>query len=85
MVEMVCIPSLEGMEHVKAENRVILTKPFLMSASKSCLSWVTHLLRCQLHINLEFLIVANSSVFLYACLGWNMQGTLVLILVLLFS
>jgi len=25
-------------------------------------------------------MVANSSVFLYACLGWNMQGTLVLIL-----
>ena len=29
MAETVFIPSLEGMEHVKAENRVILTKAFL--------------------------------------------------------
>ena len=29
MAETVFIPSLEGMEHVKAENKVILTKPFL--------------------------------------------------------
>jgi len=29
MAETVFIPSLEGMEHVKAENIVILTKPFL--------------------------------------------------------
>ena len=29
MAQTVFTPSLEGMEHVKAENKVILTKPFL--------------------------------------------------------
>jgi len=85
MAETVFIPSLEGMEHVKAENRVILTKPFLDVCKQILPVLGNSSASLSAAYKLGVLMVVNSSVFLYACLGWNMQGTLVLILVLLFS